>query len=154
MPLCLYIASLAKDGYVDVMLEQKKVHKVEPKRIVSTNTPKCPVQALTAWLNESAIVEGAVFRRIDRHGNILNMLTDKSRYDVIKKHAGAAGLDASKYVGHSLISGFATHATNKGCNEQDIQNHLGHCTSEMTKRYEQEAKPQGKDYAALSIDLG
>ena len=53
--------------------------------------------------------------------------------------AEKAGLDSSKYAGHSLRSGFATTAAEFGAEERNIMAMTGHKTTQMVRRYIQEA---------------
>ena len=58
---------------------------------------------------------------------------------IIKKYASLAGLNPNKYGGHSLRSGFATSAAESGAEERNIMNMTGHKTTQMVRRYIQEA---------------
>jgi integrase len=54
---------------------------------------------------------------------------------VVKKLATRAGLDASKYAGHSLRAGHATSAAIAGASERSIMNQTGHRSVQMVRRY-------------------
>ena len=59
----------------------------------------CPVRAVADWLELSRIAEGALFRPIDRHGNLRpTRLTDQSVALVVKRAATAAGLNSRIYA--------------------------------------------------------
>ena len=94
------------------------------------NKEFCPVIALKDYVNKkfSNKREGKVFE-----------ISDKSVALIIKKYAEKAGLDASKYAGHSLRSGFATTAAEFGAEERNIMAMTGHKTTQMVRRYIQEA---------------
>ena len=66
-------------------------------------------------------------------------ISDKSVALIIKKYAQIAGLDSSKYAGHSLRSGFATTAAEFGAEERNIMAMTGHKTTQMVRRYIKEA---------------
>ena len=66
-------------------------------------------------------------------------ISDKSVALIIKRYAQKAGLDSSKYAGHSLRSGFATTAAEFGAEERNIMAMTGHKTTQMVRRYIQEA---------------
>ena len=66
-------------------------------------------------------------------------ISDKSVALIIKKYAFLAGLDSNKYGGHSLRSGFATSAAESGAEERNIMIMTGHKTTQMVRRYIQEA---------------
>ena len=93
-----------------------------------TNVSYCPVLYLKNWLNESKIKNGKVFP-----------VSDKSVALIIKKYANLAGLDGNKYAGHSLRSGFATSTAESGAEERNIMAMTGHKTTQMVRRYIQEA---------------
>jgi site-specific recombinase XerD len=66
-------------------------------------------------------------------------ISDKSVALILKKYAQKAGLDPTKYSGHSLRSGFATTAAEFGAEERNIMAMTGHKTTQMVRRYIQEA---------------
>ena len=66
-------------------------------------------------------------------------ISDKSVALIIKRYAQKAGLDSSKYAGHSLRSGFATTAAEFGAEERNIMAMTGHKTTQMVRRYIHEA---------------
>jgi site-specific recombinase XerD len=75
----------------------------------------CPAEAMQAWLSAAAIIEGPIFRRINKAGRVLpNRLTAQSVALIVKAHARHAGLDPRSYAGHSLRSGFLTSAARQG----------------------------------------
>ena len=92
------------------------------------NKSYCPVLALKNWIEFSEIKSGKIFE-----------ISDKSVALIIKKYASLAGLDANKYAGHSLRSGFATSAAESGAEERNIMAMTGHKTTQMVRRYIQEA---------------
>ena len=92
------------------------------------NKNYCPVISLRNWLDFSEIKSGKLFN-----------ISDKSVSLIIKKYASLAGLDPNKYAGHSLRSGFATSAAEYGAEERNIMAMTGHKTTQMVRRYIQEA---------------
>lgn len=96
----------------------------------------CPVQALRAWLDAAGITEGPIFRSVNRHGQVQpGRLSDQTVRLVVKKAAEAAGLDATKYSGHSLRAGLATSAAANGVEERDIQKQTRHKSVTVLRRY-------------------
>ena len=93
-----------------------------------SNSDYCPVISLKNWLEKSEIKSGKIFD-----------MSDKSVALTIKKYTAIAGLDSNKYSGHSLRSGFATSAAELGAEERSIMAMTGHKTSQMVRRYIQEA---------------
>ena len=88
----------------------------------------CPVLSLKEWINKSEIKSGKIFD-----------MSDKSVALTIKKYTAIAGLDSNKYSGHSLRSGFATSTAELGAEERSIMAMTGHKTTQMVRRYIQEA---------------
>jgi len=93
-----------------------------------SNSAYCPVISLKNWLEKSKIKDGKIFD-----------MSDKSVALTIKKYTAIAGLDSNKYSGHSLRSGFATSAAEFGAEERSIMAMTGHKTTQMVRRYIQEA---------------
>ena len=92
------------------------------------NKTFCPVLSLKNWINNCEIKAEKIFD-----------ISDKSVALIIKKYASLAGLDSKKYGGHSLRSGFATSAAESGAEERNIMAMTGHKTTQMVRRYIQEA---------------
>ena len=92
------------------------------------NKEYCPVNTLKHWINYTKITQGKIYN-----------ISDKSVSLILKKYALMAGLDPNKYGGHSLRSGFATSAAEAGAEERNIMAMTGHKTSQMVRRYIQEA---------------
>ena len=88
----------------------------------------CPVKALNKWVFEAQLKDGKIFN-----------ISDKSVALIIKKYANYAGLDAHRYAGHSLRSGFATSTAESGAEERNIMAMTGHKSTEMVRRYIKEA---------------
>lgn len=97
--------------------------------------PYCPVRTLQAWLKQSGIKSGAVFRRMDKAGRFLDRITDKSIARIIKKAAGNAGFNEDDFSGHSLRRGFITVAKRNGADEFDIMQHTRHKSIATMRRY-------------------
>ena len=94
------------------------------------NQKFCPVIALKSYMDS----------KFDKkNGGRIFEISDKSVALIIKKYAEKAGLDSSKYAGHSLRSGFATTAAEFGAEERNIMAMTGHKTTQMVRRYIQEA---------------
>ena len=94
------------------------------------NKEFCPVITLKKYISSKS--------KVEREEKIFK-ISDKSVALIIKKYAEKAGLDASRYAGHSLRSGFATTAAEFGAEERNIMAMTGHKTTQMVRRYIQEA---------------
>jgi len=92
------------------------------------NKSFCPVISLKNWIDNSETKLGKIFD-----------ISDKSVALIIKKYASLSGLDPNKYGGHSLRSGFATSTAESGAEERNIMAMTGHKTTQMVRRYIQEA---------------
>ena len=92
------------------------------------NNNYCPVISLKEWIDVSEIKSGKIFE-----------ISDRSVALIIKKYASLSGLDPNRYGGHSLRSGFATSAAESGAEERNIMAMTGHKTTQMVRRYIQEA---------------
>ena len=93
-----------------------------------SNPNYCPVISLKNWIEKSEIKSGKIFD-----------MSDKSVALTVKKYTAIAGLDSDKYSGHSLRSGFATSTAELGAEERSIMTMTGHKTTQMVRRYIQEA---------------
>ncbi len=94
------------------------------------NKEFCPVLTLRDYINKKIS---------KKNQDKIFEISDKSVALIIKKYAQKAGLDSSKYAGHSLRSGFATTAAEFGAEERNIMAMTGHKTTQMVRRYIQEA---------------
>ena len=88
----------------------------------------CQVISLKQLIDYSKIKNGRIFK-----------ISDKTVALTIKKYALLAGLDNTKYAGHSLRSGFASSTAEIGADERSIMAMTGHKTTQMVRRYIQEA---------------
>ena len=93
-----------------------------------SNPEYCPVVSLKNWIEKSEVKSGKIFD-----------MSDKNVALTIKKYTAIAGLDSNKYSGHSLRSGFATSTAEQGAEERSIMAMTGHKTTQMVRRYIQEA---------------
>jgi len=94
------------------------------------NQEFCPVLALKNYINK---------KFTDNFERRIFEISDKSVALIIKRYADKAGLDSSRYAGHSLRSGFATTAAEFGAEERNIMAMTGHKTTQMVRRYIHEA---------------
>ncbi|PDT11387.1 integrase [Rhizobium sp. J15] len=73
------------------------------------------VTALKDWLERGKVSGGAVFRKIDRWGNVVpRPLTPQSVNLILKARARQAWLDAAAFSAHGLRSGFMTESADRG----------------------------------------
>jgi len=96
------------------------------------NQEFCPVIALKEYIKSKSKSKNSNNKKIFE-------ISDKSVALIIKRYAKIAGLDPSRYAGHSLRSGFATTAAEFGAEERNIMAMTGHKTTQMVRRYIHEA---------------
>jgi site-specific recombinase XerD len=137
----LDVADLAfgRDG-LTVTLRRSKTDQDGQGRNVGipygSNPETCPVRTLQEWLERAGVIDGPVFRALNRHGHVQpGRLSPGDVARVVKKLAQRAGLDPAKYAGHSLRAGHATSAAASGASERSIMNQTGHRSVQMVRRY-------------------
>jgi integrase len=96
----------------------------------------CPVNALDSWLAVSGILEGAVFRPVDRHGRLhAARLSGEAVSLIVRERVAAVGLDPTRYSGHSLRAGLATSAAQAGVPTWRIRTQTRHASEAMLAQY-------------------
>jgi site-specific recombinase XerD len=131
--------AFGKDG-LTVTLHRSKTDQDGAGRKIgipySSNPETCPVRTIQAWIETAALSEGALFRAINRHGQVqAGRLSGIDVARIVKKLALRAGLDATAYAGHSLRAGHATAASIAGASERSIMKQTGHRSVQMVRRY-------------------
>lgn len=96
----------------------------------------CPVTALRGWLEAAEITAGALFRSVDRHGNVgAAGLSDRAVNVVISRACERAGIDADRFSAHSLRAGLCTQAARDGFTETQIARQSGHRSLNVLRGY-------------------
>ena len=103
----------------------------------------CPVSHLRSWLAYlpgGTGAGGSIFRGVDRNGHVRSTkgprpMAPDSISRVVKKRAKAAGLDPTRYSGHSLRAGFVTGASEGGAHDADIMRQTAHRSLSTLHRY-------------------
>src|SRR5207253_9365040 len=114
----------------------------------------CPVRALQTWLESARIVDGAVFRSLDKFQRVQpKRLSDKAVARIVKRRAAAVGLDPDRYAGHSLRAGLATSAAAGGASERVIMAQTGHRSTDMVRHYILEGDRWRENAASLARAL-
>jgi site-specific recombinase XerD len=131
--------SFGKDGLTVTLRRSKTDQSGEGRKIgipYGSNPETCPVRTLQFWMAESTIAGGSLFRSINRHGHLRDArLSGGDVARIVKKLVERAGLDPSKFAGHSLRAGHATSAAIAGASERSIMNQTGHRSVQMVRRY-------------------
>lgn len=142
--VALDVADVRLNGTLKITVRQSKTDQDGAgmvKTIPAIDDPDLdPATAMRAWLDASGIKSGAVFRQIDRWGNLReSRLTSQSVALVVKNAAKRAGLDWRAFSGHSLRSGFITEAAGAGVESRDIMSQTGHKSEAVMRGYIQDA---------------
>ena len=131
--------AFGKDGLTVTLRRSKTDQEGQGRRVgipYGSNPETCPVRTLQSWLEQAGITSGPLFRSLNRHGHIqAGRLVGIDVARVVKKLVDRAGLDATKYAGHSLRAGHATSAAIAGASERSIMNQTGHRSVQMVRRY-------------------
>ena len=100
-------------------------------------TRLCPVAAVEAWLIESQLKEGPVFRKVDRWGKLKELgLQPNSVITLLRRLFTAAGVDApDDYSSHSLRRGFADWANINGWQLKELMEYVGWQDTKSAMRY-------------------
>jgi len=95
--------------------------------------------ALSAWLVQSGIREGKLFRGIRAQGALYAGLSGKSIGCIVKRRVKLAGLDPDRFGVHSLRAGFITEAARHGAPLGDAMSLSGHRCVHIASGYYREA---------------
>lgn len=97
----------------------------------------CPVRALQAWLEERDAWAGPLFCVLTSPAGAVRhkRMSGWAVGEVVKQAARAAGMDATRYAGHSLRAGCATAASANGASDQAIMARTGHKSAAVMGRY-------------------
>jgi site-specific recombinase XerD len=88
--------------------------------------------ALAAWLRERNDADGSVFLFTSRQGSCLKR---KQVYNLFRKCAELAGIEAGRFNVHVLKHSYASHLLRNGADLAFVQKALGHAHISSTTRY-------------------
>jgi site-specific recombinase XerD len=129
----------SRDGMTVTLRRSKTDQEGQGRKVgipYGSNPETCPVRVLQMWIEQAAIIDGPVFRPLNRHGRVKpGRLAGIDVARIVKKLAERAGLEAANYAGHSLRAGHATSAAIAGASERSIMNQTGHRSVQMVRRY-------------------
>lgn len=127
------------DGYVARLRRSKTDQEGSGRQVpivYGTEPGCCPVRSVRAWVNSAGIVDGPLFRPVDRHGTVSpRRLSSQSVALVIKRHMAGLGHPGGDFAGHSLRRGHATSAAHGGAPERTIMATTGHRSTRTVRSY-------------------
>lgn len=100
------------DGLVVTLRRSKTDQEGEGRKVgisYGSNPETCPVRAMRAWLEGTAIESGPVFRTVTRHGKVAARMSGYAVALVAKRYAGVLGLLSGHY--RPLSSGSAARSS-------------------------------------------
>lgn len=102
-----------------------------------------PVSTMKDWLARAGITEGAVFRGVDRWGNLEpRALTPQAVNLILKRRAVAAGLDPALFSAHGLRAGYLTETARRGIPLVEAMQQSQHRSVQQASRYYNDAERQ------------
>jgi integrase len=148
----------ARPQGLDVLVANSKTDQEGRGQVVAIprvpRSPYCPKQAVSEWMVAAAIESGPVFVRLHRGDRVgSSRLTDQSVALVIKALAAKVGLDASRYVGHSLRSGFLTSAAQNRASIFKMADQSRHKSLDVLREYVRNEE-RFDDHAAAGLLQG
>lgn len=101
-----------------------------------------PVSALKDWLARAGIADGAVFRGIDRWGNLEPRALTPRRQPHPETPRRPAGLDAQLFSAHGLRAGYLTETAHRGIPLVEAMQPSLHRSVQQASRYCNDAERQ------------
>ena len=113
----------------------------------SPDRARCPVEALRDWLARVGRPAGPLFRRV--HGATIEHapICERTITRIVQRAAAAAQLEG-EFSAHSLRSGYATSAKERGVDPIDIQAHGRWKSRSFTRYIDVTRTPTGRRAAA------
>ena len=141
-----------KSGLVVALRRSKTDQEGQGREVAipKTTGATCACRALRAWLDVSGIGAGAIFRPIDRHGNVRpKRLSGYAVGSIVKRYVKRIGLDPALYGGHSLRAGLVTSAARAGAAAWQIKKQTGHKSEDVLAGYIRDADKFANNVAGL-----
>jgi len=142
--VALDVADLAwEDKGLRVTIRRSKTDQDAEGAVVAVPEGRrlTPLAHLRAWLEAAAITEGPVFRPLWKGNRARDArLSDHAVARIVQARAAAAGLDPTRYAGHSLRAGFVTAAARAGADVWKIQQVSRHKSMQVLSGYVRDAR--------------
>jgi site-specific recombinase XerD len=104
------------------------------QRVRTVPMPTWVKLAIDAWTTAAGIINGSVFRRVDRADQVKDaVLSEKAVWQLLKEYANAAGV--AGIAPHDCRRTFAKLCRAAGGELEQIQMLLGHASVQTTERY-------------------
>lgn len=107
--------------------------------------------ALKAWLVQSGLRSGALFRGIHNNGRLNAGISGRTINRIVKRRIKLIGLDPDQFGAHSLRSGFITEAARSEATLGDAMSLSGHRSVEVASGYYRQTtvleNPAGKMFS-------
>lgn len=88
---------------------------------------RCPVTALTTWLDAAEITAGPVLRKISKGNRVQpRSLHPESVNALVQSAVARARIGGGPYTAHSLRAGFVTYAHLRGASDRAIAHQTRH----------------------------
>lgn len=123
---------------LDIFLPSSKGDRANRGRTLYMPALKrlCPVAAYGQWLELSELVQGAVFRGIDRWGHLGDhALNANSLSRLLRQAFLRGGMNGEGYTTHSLRRGFATWASRNQWDSKSLMAYVGWRDVQSAARY-------------------
>jgi site-specific recombinase XerD len=140
---------------LDVLIASSKTDQEGAGQVLAIprveHSPYCPVQAVSDWMVAAGISSGAVFRSMHRGDTVgTARLSAQSVALIVKALAATAGLEASRYAGHSLRSGFLTSAARNQASIFKMADQSRHKSLDVLREYVRDEE-RFEDHAAEGL---
>ena len=133
-----------------------QMHEDHPELVVISRGEHeftCPIEAVRTWIETADIKSGALFRAVDRHGNVSSTpLAPRSIAKILARALARTGGVKGRISPHSLRVGMCTQAAINGAEERNIQRSTRHRSTAMVRRYIRDSDPY-RDNASGKLGL-
>jgi len=130
---------LTKEGLVVNIRRSKTDQTMKGRKIgipFGQHESTCPVRSVQRWLEQAHIIEGPLFRKVNRFGRVEPTRFSPYSVAVIVKNAfKLINRNPGRFGGHSLRAGLATSAAMAGVEERAIQDQTGHKSLKVLRTY-------------------
>lgn len=107
----------------------------------------CPIRALDRWLGMGGIVEGFIFRMVDRNDCVrAHGLTGAAVANIVRRSVARVH-EVKGYSGHSLRHGFVTEGVLREIPPEIIMAQTGHKSAAMLLRYADQRRLRKAEYS-------